>query len=260
MEKFLTYKSAYIGFMMALTATIIICLTLDASVIWLTLPCFLFLGIISYGSSCIQSDFYTHAYCAGNTSEKIITLTFDDGPNSQYTSQVLELLAQYKAPATFFVIGKNIQGNENILKRIDEEGHIIGNHSYTHSYWLDFKSVRGFKKELNQTTEIVFQLLGKKMRLFRPPYGVITPSIVEASKLLNFFIIGWNIRSFDTTKDSVQIITQRIEKKIKPGAIVLLHDANDKIVQVLEHVLIFAKQNNYKIISLEQLLKIKAYE
>jgi len=62
------------------------------------------------------------------------------------------------------------------------------------------------------------------------------------------------------TKDSVQIITQRIEKKIKPGAIILLHDTNDKIVQVLEKILIFAKENNYKIISLEQLLKIKAYE
>jgi peptidoglycan/xylan/chitin deacetylase (PgdA/CDA1 family) len=77
---------------------------------------------------------------------------------------------------------------------------------------------------------------------------------------LDYFIIGWNIRSFDTTKDSVQIITQRIEKKIKPGAIILLHDTNDKIVQVLEKILIFAKANNYKIISLEQLLKIKAYE
>ena len=77
---------------------------------------------------------------------------------------------------------------------------------------------------------------------------------------MDYFIIGWNIRSFDTTKDSVQIITQRIEKKIKPGAIILLHDTNDKIVQVLEKILIFAKENNYKIISLEQLLKIKAYE
>ena len=256
----MTYKTTCISFIIALTATIILCLAFAISVIWLTAPCILFLALKIYGSSCIQSDFYTYAYCEGKTAEKFMALTFDDGPNEHYTPQVLELLAQYKAPATFFIIGKNIKGNESILKKIDAEGHIIGNHSYSHSYWVDFKSVRGFNKELNQTTEIVYQLLGKKMRLFRPPYGVITPSLVGASKLLDYFIIGWNIRSFDTTKDSVQIITQRIEKKIKPGAIILLHDTNDKIVQVLEKILIFAKENNYKIISLEQLLKIKAYE
>ena len=98
------------------------------------------------------------------------------------------------------------------------------------------------------------------MRLFRPPYGVITYNLATASRVLNYAVLGWNIRSFDTTKDSVKTISQRIEKRIKPGAIILLHDTNDKIVQVLEKILIFAKENNYKIISLEQLLKIKAYE
>ncbi len=246
--------------MIALTGTIIFCLAFDISVFWLTVPCILFLALKVYGSACIQSDFYTYAYCEGKTAEKFMALTFDDGPNVHYTPQVLELLAQYKAPATFFIIGKNIKGNESILKKIDAEGHIIGNHSYSHSYWIDFKCVRGFKEELNQTTEIVYQLLGKKMRLFRPPYGVITPSLIGASKLLNYFIIGWNIRSFDTTKDSVQIITQRIEKKIKPGAIILLHDTTDKIIQVLEQTLIYTKENDYQIVSLEQLLQIEAYE
>lgn len=246
--------------MMALTGTIIFCLVFDISVFWLTVPCILFLALKIYGSACIQSDFYTHAYCEGKTPDKIMALTFDDGPHGQYTSQVLELLTQYKAPATFFVIGSNIKANESILKKIDAEGHIIGNHSFTHSYWIDFKSVDGFKRELSQTTSIVYQLTGKTMRLFRPPYGVITYNLSRASSSLNYAVLGWNIRSFDTTKDSVQTISQRIEKKIKPGAIILLHDTTDKIVQVLENTLIFAKENGYQIVSLEQLLQIKAYE
>jgi peptidoglycan/xylan/chitin deacetylase (PgdA/CDA1 family) len=98
------------------------------------------------------------------------------------------------------------------------------------------------------------------MRLFRPPYGVITPNLATISNLLNYGVIGWNIRSFDTTKDSAQTISQRIEQKIKPGAIVLLHDTTDKIVQVLENTLIFAKENDYQIVSLEQLLQIEAYD
>jgi peptidoglycan/xylan/chitin deacetylase (PgdA/CDA1 family) len=75
---------------------------------------------------------------------------------------VLSTLAQYDAPATFFVIGKNIPGNESILKQIDAEGHSIGNHSYTHSFYVDFKSLRGFKNELNQTAECVFKVIGKR--------------------------------------------------------------------------------------------------
>ena len=242
--------------MLALTGTIILCLAFGFSIFWLTVPSIVFMALKIYGSSCIQSDFYTHAYCDGKAPEKFIALTFDDGPNKQYTPQVLKLLAQYNAPATFFVIGKNIKGNERILKKIDAEGHIIGNHSYTHSYWIDFKSVSGFKKELSQMTEIVYQLIGKKMRLFRPPYGVITYNLATASRVLNYAVLGWNIRSFDTTKDSVKTISQRIEKKIKPGAIVLLHDTTDKIVQVVEQTLIYAKENGYQIVSLEQLLQL----
>jgi peptidoglycan/xylan/chitin deacetylase (PgdA/CDA1 family) len=256
----MTYKTSCIGFMIALAVTIILFLIFRLSVFWLTVPCIVFMALKIYGASCIQSDFYTHAYCEGKTSEKIMALTFDDGPNEHYTPQVLDLLAQYKVPATFFVIGKNIKGNENILKKINAEGHIIGNHSYTHSYWIDFKSVDGIKKELSQTTGIVYQLTGKVMRLFRPPYGVITPNLATASNLLNYGVIGWNIRSFDTTKDSAQTISQRIEQKIKPGAIVLLHDTTDKIVQVVEQTLMFAKENGYQIVSLEQLLQIEAYE
>ena len=126
----MTYKTTCISFIIALTATIILCLALAISVIWLTVPCILFLALKIYGSSCIQSDFYTYAYCEGKTAEKFMALTFDDGPNEHYTAQVLELLAQYKAPATFFLIGKNIKGNESILKKIDAEGLIELDFSY----------------------------------------------------------------------------------------------------------------------------------
>ncbi|MGZ5028058.1 MAG: polysaccharide deacetylase family protein, partial [Methylobacter sp.] len=167
---------------------------------------------------------------------------------------------QYHAPATFFVIGQNIHGNENVLKQIDAEGHCIGNHSYTHSFYVDFKSQRGFKHELNLTADIVFNVIGKRMKFFRPPYGVTTPNLVRASNSLNYRIIGWTVRSFDTTADTVQTIARRVQTQIKPGAIILFHDSSDKTVQVLEQTLNFAKENGYKIVSMEQLLKLNAYE
>jgi peptidoglycan/xylan/chitin deacetylase (PgdA/CDA1 family) len=98
------------------------------------------------------------------------------------------------------------------------------------------------------------------MKLFRPPYGVTTPNLAKASEQLNYSIIGWNIRSLDTTKDTAQIITSRVQTQIKPGAIILFHDASNKTIQVLKQTLSFAQENGYKIVSVDQLLKIKAYE
>src|SRR5436309_2503666 len=95
---------------------------------WILLPVLTWKIFIIRGSANIQSDFFVKAYCSGTTSQKKIALTFDDGPDHRYTPQVLEILDKFKVPATFFVIGKNIKGNEDLLKKMDAAGHIIGNH------------------------------------------------------------------------------------------------------------------------------------
>lgn len=256
----MTFKTTSISFIIALIIIGMLYTIFGISLSWLVLPAGVYLALIVYGSASIQSSFYVHPYCYANVSEKEIALSFDDGPNRQYTPQVLSILAQYKAPATFFVIGKNIQGNESILKQIDAEGHSIGNHSYTHSFLVDFKSVQGFKNELNQTAESVYKIIGKHTKLFRPPYGVTTPDLVNAAHVLNYSIIGWSIRSFDTTAATVQSISRRVQTQIKPGAIILFHDSSDKTLQALKQTLDFAKENGYKIVNVEQLLKIKVYE
>jgi peptidoglycan/xylan/chitin deacetylase (PgdA/CDA1 family) len=256
----MTFKSTRSRFIIAISVIGLLHTFLGISLWWLVLPGSVYLALIIYGSSIIQSNFHAQAYCYANVSEKEIALSFDDGPNREYTPQVLSILAQYNASATFFVIGKNIQGNESVLKQIDADGHSIGNHSYTHSFFVDFKSLQGFKNELNQTAESVFKIIGKRMKLFRPPYGVTTPNLAKASNVLNYSIIGWTIRSFDTTADTSQIINRHIQTQIKPGAIILFHDTSDKTLLVLKQTLNFAKEKGYKIVSVEQLLKIKAYE
>lgn len=256
----MTFKSTLSKFIIAIGLICLWHIFFGISLTWLVLPSIICLALIIYGSASIQSNFYAQAYCHANVSEKEIALSFDDGPNREYTPQILSTLAQHNASATFFVIGKNIPGNESVLKQIDEEGHSIGNHSYTHSFFVDFKSLQGLQNELNQTADTVFKIIGKRMKLFRPPYGVTTPNIAKASILLNYSIIGWNIRSFDTTADSAQMITQRVQTQIKPGSIILFHDSSDKTIQVLKQTLNFAKENGYKIVSVEQLLKIEAYE
>lgn len=255
----MTFKSTRNSFIVTSSLIGLLHFFFDVSPAWLALPAVLWLAAISYGTAIIQSNFHATAYCYGSGAKNEIALSFDDGPNREYTPQVLSVLAQYNVQATFFVIGKNLQGNESLLKQMDAEGHSIGNHSYTHSYFVDFKSLKGFREELKQTEASVFKIIGKRMKLFRPPYGVTTPGLVKAASLLDYSLIGWSIRSFDTTADTEQVIYRRVQTQIKPGAIILFHDRSDKTIQVLKQTLDFARDQGYKIVSVEDILKIKAY-
>ncbi len=232
---------------------------LGISLWWFFVPILSYKFFIIWGSANIQSNFYTKAYCSLTTEEKQIAITFDDGPHFEFTPKILSILNEYNTPATFFVIGKNIQGNENIIRKIDAAGHTIGNHTFSHSFFIDFKGKTGFMIELNTTSDLIYDIIKKRMNYFRPPYGVTTPHLASASKALKYDIIGWNIRSLDTTADSEEKIASRVISQVKPGAIILFHDTSEKTAQVLKQTLNFAKENGFKIVSVEELLKMKAY-
>jgi peptidoglycan-N-acetylglucosamine deacetylase len=255
----LNFKTASICFIIECAALSLLVYFFDICLWWFLIPVITYKALIIYGSARIQSNFYVKAICNSTTEEKKIALTFDDGPNSEYTKKALDVLVEYNAPATFFVIGKNIKGKEDLIKQIDAAGHIIGNHTLTHSFLIDFKSKNGFMYELDTTSDIVYAIIKKRMKLFRPPYGVTTPNLASASKALNYDIIGWNIRSLDTTNDSEEKIASRVISQIKPGAVILFHDTSEKTIKVLKQTLNFAAENGFKIVGIEELLRIKAY-
>jgi peptidoglycan/xylan/chitin deacetylase (PgdA/CDA1 family) len=255
----LNFRTASILFIIALTGVISLHCFTGISWWWLAPVILIYKIRIVAGSAYIDSDFYIQAHCSGATTEKEIALTFDDGPTG-FTQKILSTLAEHHAAATFFVIGKNIAGNEMILKQTVSEGHTIGNHTFSHSFLIDFKNASAFKEELNQTADAVYSVTGKRMQFFRPPYGVTTPHLAKAAKALKYKIIGWNIRSLDTTKDSEEIVFNRVKEQLKPGAIILFHDTSDKTNTVLKQTLSFAKENGFKVVGLEQLLKTNAYQ
>jgi peptidoglycan/xylan/chitin deacetylase (PgdA/CDA1 family) len=221
--------------------------------------CFWFL-IVFWGSTFIASNYHVQTYCNNPLeTEKKIGLTFDDGPHEN-TLLVLDVLRQYNAKATFFCIGKNIETHPNFLKKIVEEGHTIGNHSYSHSPFFDFYGKDQVIDEIKQTDDLIESVLGKKTKLFRPPYGVTNPSIRRALAITRHQTIGWNIRSLDGVVKNEKFLLNRIIKRIKPGGIVLLHDTSMQTVNVLEQLLSFLQKNNYAVVPLEQLLNMKAYE
>ncbi|WP_343618334.1 polysaccharide deacetylase family protein [Flavobacterium sp.] len=219
----------------------------------------LWIGINAVGSSLISSNYHVKAYCNNSSeTEKKIAITFDDGP-SVYTLEVLQLLKKYNAKATFFCIGKNIETHPEILKQIIDDGHLVGNHSYSHSKFFDFYNQDKIRKEIIKTDQLLEQFTRGKINFFRPPYGVTTPSIRRALKVSGHKTIGWNIRSLDGGTKNQELILNRIIKRVSPGGIVLLHDTGAHSVLVLEQFLQFLQQNNYQVVSIEELLNLKAY-
>ena len=229
--------------------------------IWLVLPLILInLAALFTGSFIIDSGLYMKVYCSGNPSEKNIAITFDDGPDPLVTPQVLDFLKEHNIKAGFFLTGKNIAGNESILKRIAEEGHVVGNHSFSHTNNFGFFSTKRLIKDLKSNDTLIENVTGKKVNLFRPPFGITNPNIAKAVRSLDYFAVGWNIRSLDTVCKNNNKIIKRINKRLKPGALVLFHDNHEGILTVLKGVVEKVDDAGYRITSPDELLNINAYK
>lgn len=206
------------------------------------------------------SRFHTrNILCHGNGNEKWISITFDDGPDPLRTPQILDILKKHSVPACFFLIGKKIPGNELLVKRIFQEGHETGNHSYSHSHTWDFQLPRQIHRDLKKTEALVENIVHRKMGLFRPPYGVVNPMVESAVRHAQYTMVAWSIRSFDTLSNDEDKLVGRITKKLKPGDIVLLHDDRQITVNCLEKLIVAIREKGFQTVSLEKLLKIAAY-
>lgn len=256
----ITHRNISIFFIFLILFLILLNLYIKVNFLWFLGLILIWIGINAVGSSLISSNYHVKAFCSNPLeTEKKIALTFDDGPTS-YTLEVLSLLKKYKAKATFFCIGKNIETHPEIVKQIIAEGHLVGNHSFSHSKFFDFYNARKITEELEKTDLLLEKFTFQKINFFRPPYGVTTPSIRRALKKTRHKVIGWNIRSLDGGTKNKDLIFNRIIKRVSPGGIVLLHDTAPHSVFVLEQFLQFLQQNNYSVISTEELLNLKAYE
>jgi len=218
----------------------------------------IYLSVSVIFSFFIGSGFHMKALYKAETREKKVAITFDDGPNHEFTPRILDILKN-RAPAAFFIIGRNLDNNEQIIKRMATEGHIIGNHSYTHSYWFDFFSPAKMRNELSQTEKAIYQITGKKPLLFRPPYGVINPLLKKALQSFNYHVIGFSKRAWDTSEKSEEKILNRLIRKLQPGDIILLHDSVPASIKVLEKLLQFLDDNGYTVVRPDVLLNIQPY-
>jgi len=212
------------------------------------------------GSFFIRWDYHLKSLHANkNINQNWVSITFDDGPNSDFTPKVLQLLKQFSVKATFFCVGKQVEKHPEILKQIISEGHSVGNHTYTHSKSFGFFTLERIKVELQKTKSVVKDLTGFEMNLYRPAFAVTNPMIEQAVKDLNLKSIGWSVRSLDTTSRSEKLTLKRITSKVAKGDIILLHDTSSKTIAVLERLLVFLQEKKLESVTVERLLEIEAY-
>lgn len=219
-------------------------------------------GIISIPASKDQSK---KVYRRAKTDSMQIALTFDDGPDKIYTPQILKILKKYDIKATFFLLGKKVQKYPQITKQIIKEGHLIGNHSWSHPN-LTKLNKEELKKEVLATEEEIKDVTGRTPALIRPPYGAVSDKSLNQLREMNYKVIHWSVDSLDWNSDTKEEILDRVLPKLKPGAIILFHSSIGKsrsltpTVQALPAIVEELQKRNIELVTVNKLLSLASYK
>jgi peptidoglycan-N-acetylglucosamine deacetylase len=195
--------------------------------------------------------------------QPVVALTFDDGP-SAYTAQVLDILARYQVKATFFVIGMNVEKYPDLARRIVAEGHAIGNHTYSHPLLGPVEIPSRFEHELERADLAIEAATGVRTRLFRPPRGLRSPWMMRRARSDGYQVVTWSVSPDDWRHPPSSVIVQRVLDRVRPGAIVLLHDGletrasphQENTVAALPAILAGLQARGYRFVTVPELLKM----
>jgi peptidoglycan/xylan/chitin deacetylase (PgdA/CDA1 family) len=218
-------------------------------------------SMLTYNALLPDNNFFGKVFTGIKTEQKIVALTFDDGPYPPYTNQVLDILREYQVPATFFVIGQNAENHPDLIRQIAAEGHQLGNHTYHH---VDLLTV-GRKKseeEIDRTNQIVEDLTGIKMTIIRPPHGFRDPLVMEVMAEKHLEVVEWSIMARDWTNPGIDIIVNRIVSKVQNGSIILLHDGDGiaakasraQTVEATRHIILALTAKGYKFVTVNDIV------
>ena len=182
--------------------------------------------------------------------ERMVALTFDDGPNPKTTPMLLDILKKYNAKATFFILGQNIPGNEEIVKRMVAEGHEVANHSWSHP---NFKTLspEQIKQEVEQTQSALEKITGRRPTMIRPPYGSVNQMVMDA---MNLPAMYWSVDSLDWKSRDPKAILEVVKANTRPGSIILMHDIHQSTVDSMDSVLQHLQAQGYSLDTLPNLL------
>lgn len=214
----------------------------------------------------LQQRFPDTIVLSAAPTENKVALTFDDGPDPRFTPQILDLLAEHNIKATFFVTGARAEAFPDLMQRIIDEGHIIGNHTYSHVNLVDTNDIATLENEVQRTEDIINDIAGFRTKLFRAPYGFLYDELVEKLADMNYSVVGWSVDSLDWQESPPEVIAYNVISNIHPGAIILMHDGADEtgdrtntIEALREHIIPNLTEQGLEFVTVPELLGI-AYQ
>lgn len=193
-----------------------------------------------------------------SSNDKVIALTFDDGPWPKTTDLVLDILKKNQIKATFFVVGQHLESRPELANKIVDDGHVIANHTWNHPTYKMGKD--RVQSEIGRTAELIYEITGRTTTLFRPPGGVIDNGLADFAKSRRHVVVLWTADSVDWLYKSPQKITENVLRKASNGGIVLLHDGGGPrmhVVRALPNIIAGLKKQGYRFVTVPELLEIK---
>lgn len=197
------------------------------------------------------------AYYARDTEEKVLYLTFDAGYENGYTSKILDALKKHQVHAAFFLVGNYLETNPKLVKRMVEEGHIVGNHTFHHPDMSQIAEKSAFEKELKDLEALYQKVTGKSMqKYYRPPQGKYSERNLQMAKELGYKTIFWSLAYVDwyeSQQPSKEEAFKKMIPRVHPGAIVLLHSTSQTNAEILDELLTKWEELGYRFKSLDRL-------
>lgn len=250
-------------------------ITLIACALWvppgwraiaIALSLFAFAALVAYLVWSPRTQWFVPTIVHGDPERAAIALTFDDGPDPDWTPRVLDVLAEHGAKATFFVVGARAEAHPELLQRMVREGHTVGCHSHTHAMSFHFWSARAMAHDLERAQAVLTRVLGAPSPWFRPPQGIRTPQLAAALTRLHTPVrcVTWSARGNDALPTRREHIERRLLPALTAGAILTLHDGtglgggDDRSVTIdaLRTLLTQARERQLSCVNLADLLRL----
>lgn len=202
-----------------------------------------------------------HIVFSAPVRQKVVALTFDDGPSAKFTPRILDILDKYHVKATFFLIGKNMEAHPEIVREIVRRGHAIGNHTYTHPWNIERDTQAEMIGELDRCEQIIERMTGGRAHLFRPPRGMVDGSVYTIAREEGYETVLWSVCADHHDAPTPRMMADRVLRRNRPGAIILAHDSDMSIrwkdVAATPLIIEGLRRRGYRFVTVPELLKMQ---
>ena len=225
------------------------------------------LAWIAWGVFNVNSSMWADTAWRSYADTKNVALTFDDGPDPEFTPQVLKVLEEKNVKAAFFSVGHRVIEHPEVTLEVKKQGHLLGNHSDSHAMWINFGLHGRLRREIRDANAAIRSAAGVLPKLYRAPHGFKNPALGDVLAGEDMLAIGWQVRGFDAVSTNAAKIAERIVDGAKAGGVILLHDGaglqgsedRSATIDALPVIIDGLRARGFNIVRLDELLELEPY-